>query len=132
MQNYYVLENHVKWSGTNCVTDIACIGSSGSYQLNEMNVNIIINYMKNIKEELLKYNTNSYHIEEINLNCDTVILFAKVISESKKNGCLKNDSLKAQLEELKLHFVKLWNIKNQDCGYNIFTGCLDSIINKFD
>ncbi len=132
MQNYYLLENHLKWSGTYIGAYPVDVAEGRDSYLNKVNLQIIINYMEQIRVELKNY-SNAKYADDIILNCDAIILIAKFIYEEKtNNGRVKNDFLKMSFVNFRAKFLEQWCIGNQKSGSEIFCGMIDTIIDKFE
>lgn len=130
MANYYLVENHNIWNATNIWVDVEKLISGKNAELDIVTARQVEDYMLNIKKELSELRRDTPYLEEIECNCNMVILFARFIYNmvSTDGKPLKNDSLKNELIELKEEFLRLWQIKNRVSGSEIFAEKLDEMI----
>ena len=123
--NYYILENCSIWDSTVLLDDLSRILNGKETFIEPVSCLQIVDYMQNIKKELIALNKKTPYIEEIICNCHMVILTAKFIE-----CCLnerKDTELKEEILKLKEEFLRLWKKENRVAGSEIFAGKLDKM-----
>ncbi len=141
MANYYLLEDQNRFNETYINSDTAAYVAKETPTtgwsrpiLTETEATNIEEYMTNLKCELSALDEDTPFIEDIKLNCDMVILFARFIRANvlKNKNNIYDIKLKTDFIELKERFVKQWNIYSKASGVEIFCRRLDNIISKIE
>ncbi len=141
MANYYLLENQNRFNETYIKADTKAYSSGNPAKsgwlkpmLTQKDTIKIENYMYDLKCELNEFNESIPYIEDIKLNCDMVILFARFIRGNLKKDSEKicDSKLKQDLLELRRKFKELWFLNNKKTGYEIFEERLNQSINLIE
>lgn len=112
MGKYYLLEDCLHFNGTEL-----------NYYLNRREeltprkikaFKQVLSYMNGIKEELSEAKADKNMLRELNVNCDMVILFAKILTQGTAG-------LQTEADKLISEYEALWKMKNHIAGMNIFT-----------
>lgn len=129
MANYYLVENHNKWSGTYTLSEACALAAGKESYLDLSTASMIEQYMLAIKKELVQYAETVPYLDDIKCNCDMVILFARFI-QYKRNGENNelNSALREEMIEVKERFLTLWCRNNRTAGSELFVGVLERLI----
>ncbi len=120
MQNYYLLENRLSWSGPHLGFEVEQAISGMPSHLDPLTIRLVEAYMKEIKTELLKYPKDTPHIEDIILNCDMVIAFEQFLLAKRAGDKKALSELSVFMEDIEQRFLSLWRKNNFDRGWEIF------------
>ncbi len=141
MANYYLLENQNRFNETYIKSDTSAyiketVPTTGWLKpiLSKKETVNIENYMLDLKEELTALGTDTPYFDDIILNCDMVILFARFIRANvlKTGDKISDSKLKADFIELRKRFTEQWTVYSKASGVEIFCKRLDDILSKIE
>ncbi|MBQ7499555.1 MAG: family 20 glycosylhydrolase [Clostridia bacterium] len=116
MGNYYLLEEHLRFNGTDLYHLARNPGDTTGHH--RKTYKRVCDYMKELREELATIEADPHSKEEILLNADIVILFTRYIAEGA------SAELDKEVDRIVEEYVRLWNISNHPIGSELFVKIL--------